>query len=298
MSTQTLLSQLSAELAATVARVGASVVTVRSGQGASSATLLRPGYLVASHHGLDPDADRAQILVGPALHDARVVGRDPGTDLAVLQVDLADLPVAAVGDMPPVGAYVVSVGRAWDRLVSSFGVVHAVTGPMTRRHGGRIETLIRTTIAPYPGFSGGALVDASGRVVGISTAGLQRGAGVALPMALVERTLEALVAHGHIRRGFVGVTTMPVEMAPSQRGPRGESGGLLVTSISPDGPSGRAGVLVGDILVAMAGRTVATVDDLMSFLTGDVVGQQVPATVMRGTQAVSLAVTVGERGPS
>jgi S1-C subfamily serine protease len=293
----TSLAQLSTELSALVETAGASLVTVRSGHGASSATVVAAGRLVTSHHGLDPDSDTAHILVGDRSHDARVLGRDPVTDLALLGVEQVDLPpIATTTDLPRVGALAISVGRAWNRLLSGLGVVHDLSGPVPRRHGGRLESLIRTTIVPYPGFSGGPLVDATGKMIGLATAGIHRGVGAALPVATVLRTADLLASHGRVRRGFVGVTTLPVALPEAQRGPGGAAAGLLITSIAPDGPSARAGLLVGDIVLAMSGQPISSPDDLMTLLAADVIGQPMPTSILRGAQALSVTVTIGERG--
>jgi S1-C subfamily serine protease len=297
MSAATSFALLSADLSHIVERVAPSVVTVRSGHAASSGTIVSPERVVMANHGLDPEADTVHVLLSDASHDARVIGRDPASDLALVAVEgVTTPPVAIAPGLPPVGSPLVSVGRAWNRTVAGFGIVHGHAGPVPRRRGGRLETILLTTITPYPGYSGGPLVNAGGEAVGIATAGIQRGVGAGLPMSAVLRVVESLSAHGRIRRGFIGVTSMRVDLPDSQRGPDGERSGLLVTSLAADGPAAKAGLLVGDVIVAVEGAAVLSTEDLMAFLAGDVIGRKVPAAIVRGTQSVALTLEIGERG--
>jgi S1-C subfamily serine protease len=151
-------------------------------------------------------------------------------------------------------------------------------------------------MAPYPGFSGGPVLDTAGRMVGMATAGVHRGAALAIPSRTLHGLVQDLATHGRIRRGFVGITTMAVEVSPAQQGPGGERCGLLVTSLAADGPAARAGALVGDVILAIDGRGVQTPEDLLAFLDREAIGRTVPLTVMRGTRAESFPIAIGERG--
>ena len=161
--------------------------------------------------------------------------------------------------------------------------------------GFRLEQAIHTTLEPFSGFSGGALVNARGQVVGISTSALERGRGVAIPVADLARVVDNLKRHGRLRRGYLGITSLPVTLPPRQRSGNVERG-LLVTSIAADSPADQAQLLlVGDILVTIDGATARRPDDLAAHLTGERIGQDSVLQVIRGLQPLDVSVTVGER---
>jgi S1-C subfamily serine protease len=176
-------------------------------------------------------------------------------------------------------------------------VVSAIDGPLRTGRGGLLEQYLRTDAIPYPGFSGGPLVDAAGRVVGINTSGLARGASLAIPAALAWSLADILVQHGHIQRGFLGVRSQPVAIPIAQQQALGreQASGLLLVGVEPDSPAEAGGLLIGDIIVAIAGNRVADPDELAASLAGPVVGKPTPVEVVRGGKPVTITVTIGER---
>jgi serine protease DegQ len=150
-----------------------------------------------------------------------------------------------------------------------------------------------------PGFSGGPLVDASGAILGLNSSTLGRGGGgLTVPNAAIERTIASLQTHGRVRRGFLGVgaqaVRLPRGMAEGLQLPREQ--GLLIVSLEPEGPADKGGLLIGDIIVALAGQPVGEVEELQDRLTGDWVGRAMPIRIVRGGQVQDVEVTVGERG--
>jgi len=291
-----LAQQLSRDLASAVSKTSSGLVFTRGRRGrAASGTIIDPQSVLVSDHLLDADSQlRIQTAAGEI--GARIVGRDAGTDLALLQVDGGGLtPVTISSDVPSLGEVVVAVGRSWTGLVAYPGFVTQVSGPHNLWPGFRLEHAIHTTLEPFSGFSGGALVNVRGEVVGISTSALYRGRGVAVPAADVARVVDSLRRHGRLRRGYLGITSMPVSVPAKQR-PDGAERGLLITSVAPDSPADQANLLVGDILLAIDETKARRPDDLAAHLTGDRVGQVSRLHLVRGTQAVQLDVTVGERG--
>jgi len=144
---------------------------------------------------------------------------------------------------------VLALGRpTGEGIQASLGVVSAVSGPVHTRHGGLLEGHIRTDAIPYPGFSGGPLVDGSGQVLGMNTSGLTRGSSIAIPMKLGLKVAEALVKHGSVRRGYLGVRSQPVEIPENQQNGLGrqQNSGLLLVGVESDSPAGEAGLMVGD----------------------------------------------------
>ena len=152
------------------------------------------------------------------------------------------------------GQFVLAVGRPGGReLMASVGIVSAIGGPV-RTRGGLLEQYIRTDATPYPGFSGGALIDARGAVLGILTTGLAGGAALAVPAALAWRLAEPLARQGHVPRGWLGIGSQSVRIPAGQRGGGPHATGLLIVELAPDSPAPRGGLLLGDILVTLDGQ--------------------------------------------
>jgi S1-C subfamily serine protease len=297
MSSSTSFVQLSADVASLAALGGRSTCAVRSGRGVVTGTVVGPGRVVTADHGVEPGADRVEVLAADGIHEARIAGRDAASDLALLISDGVNMPLLPrTTALPPVGSLVLSLGRTGDDVSAALGVVHSIVAPLQRRTGARLDSIIRTTIVPFPGYSGGPVLDAEGRLAGIATAGLKRGAALVVPIAVADRVMGSLAAHGRVRRGYVGVTTLPVELSASQQGSGGERRGLLVTSLAGEGPAARAGALIGDVIVSLDGQPVEDTGDLMGLLTGDLVGKSVPMGIVRGAASMALTLTVGDRG--
>jgi len=287
--------ELSRDLSAAVAKTSPSLVFTRGRRRrAASGTVIDAQSIVVSDHLLDAD-QQLRVHTADGEVNARIVGRDAGTDLALLHVDGGSLtPVSVASDSAAIGQVVIAVGRSWSGLVAYPGFITQVSGPHHVWPGFRLEHALHTTLEPFSGFSGGALVNTLGHVVGVSTSALERGRGVAIPMADVSRVVDSLKRHGRLRRGYLGITSMPIGLPVRQR-TEGAERGLLVTSIAADSPADRAQLLVGDILVAIDGAPAKRPDDLAAHLTGDRVGQVSVLQLVRGLQAITLDVTVGER---
>ena len=288
--------QLSRDLASAVSKTSSGLVFSRGRRGrAATGTVIDAQSVLVSDHLLDAD-QQVRIHTPSGEIAARVVGRDAGTDVALLQVESGGLtPVTFSSEVPGVGEVVVAVGRSWTGLVAYPGFVTQISGPHHVWPGFRLEHAIHTTLEPFSGFSGGALANVRGEVVGISTSALERGRGVAVPAADVSRVVDGLRRHGRLRRGYLGITSMPISVPERQR-PSGAERGLLITSVAPDSPADRAHVLVGDILLAIDDAKARRPEDLAAHLTGDRVGQVSQLHLVRGTEALQLEVTVGERG--
>ena len=160
-----------------------------------------------------------------------------------------------------------------------------------------LERYIRTDSISYPGFSGGPLVAADGTVLGINTSGLANGAAITIPADIAWKIAETLVKHGRIKRGYLGIRSQTVEIpAASQKAlKREQATGLLIVGVENDSPASKGGLIVGDILVAVAGVPVLHHDELFTRLNGDVAGKSTPIEILRGGQPQTLNVVVGER---
>lgn len=294
------LVTLSEAMVEAVAKAGAVTVLVDGRQRLpASGVSFSAELILTADHVLERDEEIHVGLPDGSQADAAVAGRDPGNDLAVLRLKGASLVAAAPAPQPArVGQLVLAVGRpSSEGIQASLGVVSAIGGPVRTGRGGLLENYLRTDATPYPGFSGGPLVDAAGRVVGINTSGLARGVSLAIPAALAWQVAETLARHGHVRRGFLGVRSQPVSLPVAQQQALGRSqeSGLLLVGLEEDGPAERAGLLVGDILTAVAGKPVNHPDELLAALVGSIVGQPTPIQVLRGGKPLDVSVVIGER---
>jgi len=294
------LEQFSTDLAAAAERAGRSVVAVHARRRIpASGVVWRPGLVVATHHTVHKDAD-VRVTLGDG-HDrrAQVVGRDPGTDLVVLRLDGegdAGAPPADVAREPVrVGQLALALGRPGDAVTAAFGLVSAVGAAWRTWQGGEIDQFVRLDLAVYDGFSGGPLVDAAGRVLGVNTSALARAAAVTIPAATVDRVVDQLLAGGRVRRGYLGIGTQPVRLPDAARAQAGgQAVGLIVVALEPGAPAEQGGMLLGDVLLALDGRPTADVDDVLAALGGDAVGRAVEARVLRAGEVRAVRVTVGE----
>lgn len=297
-----LLIGLSNDLANAVARAGEYVVRVngRRRQPASGILWSQDGVVVTADHVLETDEGITVMLPDGKTVPAQLAGRDPGTDLAILRVQASGMSGADMADPAEVkvGNLVLAVGRPGEGdPMASIGIISAITGPWRTWRGGMLEKLILTDVTLYPGFSGGALVDASGRVAGLNTSLLARGISAALPVDTLQRVAQAILTQGKVKRGYLGVSTqaVPLPAALSQGLGLSQKSGLLVISVEPGGPAEKGGLMLGDLLVGLGGRPVEDTDDLQTLLGGDRVGQATPVRVIRGGQVQDLNVTIGER---
>jgi S1-C subfamily serine protease len=229
---------------------------------------------------------------------ASMAGRDPGSDLALLRLSEKALTPVRTSDNVKVGQLVLALGRPSRAGVqASWGIVTSISGPTRTFHGGLLDEYIRTETTPYPGFSGGPLVNTDGDILGLNTSGLTHGSSLTIPVKVAWRVAEALAQHGTVKRGYLGVRTQPVEIPEAARKALGreQSHGLLVLWLEENGPAEKSGLLVGDILVAMSSQPVDDPDDLFSALGSDTVGKAIAVEILRGGRRETVQVTVGER---
>ena len=293
------LSDFSNGLTAAVESAGASTVTVdaRKRYPASGIAYAEDLVLTADHVVTREDNIKILLPDGRSLA-ATIAGRDPGSDLAVLRLAEKALSVARTSDDVKVGQLVLALGRPnTEGMQASWGIVTAISGPARTAHGGMLDEYIRSETTPYPGFSGGPLINTEGEVLGLNTSGLTRGSSLTIPVKLAWRVAEALAKHGSVKRGYLGVRTQPVEIPESARQTLGreQEHGLLVLWLEEGGPAAQGGLLVGDILVAVSGQPVGDPDDLFSALNSDTVGKAVDVGVLRGGRPHTVSITVGER---
>lgn len=295
-----LLGALSDGLADAVAKVEPAVVRVYGRRRRSaSGVVYADGLVLTASHSLERDEDLSVGLADGGTCEARLLGRDPSTDLAVLGVEGlgAGAATAAQGEAR-VGQISLAVGRAarGKGIRASFGIVSAVGGPLRMGRGTRLERYVQTDATPFLGLSGGPLMDANGDVLGILTAAFGKGAAFAVPAELAWPVAGKLAEDGSIKRGYLGILSQPVRLPESQRVGLTQGGGLLVVGVEDGSPAGEGGLLLGDIIAMLDGQPVEDTEDLLMLLTGERVGDEVPVRVLRGGELKTVRLTVGERG--
>ena len=293
------LVSLSNELASLVESSAAPVVAVHGRpRFNSSGVHWSPGVVVTAEHTLRQD-DGVVVATGAGDElPAEVAGRDAGTDLAVLRVKDLTIPIAArsedSGHRP--GNLVVTIGRNKNSANAGFGVISSLGGPSQTWRGGKLDQVIRLDLALHPVASGGAVVNASGQVIGIATPILSRAAVFAVPNATVERVVQALLAHGRLPQGYLGAGLQPIPLPEHLT--RGLSlpvtSGLMTVSVDQGAPAGKAGLTIGDVLLELNGQFVDSPEAVRPLLA-ESVGTTISARVMRGGKLVNLEIAVAER---
>ena len=293
------LTDFSNGLTAAVEKAGASTLLVdaRKRYPASGIAFAEDLILTADHVVTREEDIKVRLPDGRSLA-ATVAGRDPGSDLAVLRLAENTLVPAQTSEDVKVGQLVLALGRPGSEgMQASWGIVTSINGPTRTFRGGMLDEFIRTETTPYPGFSGGPLINTEGQVLGLNTSGLTRGSSLTIPVKVAWRVAEALSTHGSVKRGYLGVRTQPVQISEAARKSlQGEQEhGLLVLWLEEDGPAQGGGLLVGDILVAVSGQPVGDPDDLFAALGSESVGTSIRVDALRGGKPETLQVTVGER---
>lgn len=293
------LQNLSNDLAATVAAVEPGIVRVEARRRlpASGIVWSADGVIVTAHHVVERE-DKIQIgLAGGQSVPATLVGRDPTTDLAVLRSEATGLtpPTWAEAQSLQVGHLALALGRPGESVQATLGIISALDGGWRTPGGSQLDQYIQTDVVMYPGFSGGPLVNAAAQVVGLNTSALLRGVNVTVPAASIRQVVEALLAHGRIKRGYLGVSTQPVRLPAALSQQLNQEAGLLLVAVEPGSPAEQGGLLLGDTIVALEGAPVRQHDDLLGLLSGDRVGKEVALRIIRGGQLQETKVHVGER---
>jgi S1-C subfamily serine protease len=225
-----------------------------------------------------------------------VIGRDPGTDVALLRVSGGGLAPAVFRDIDAlaVGNLALALGRPGRTVRASLRAI-GVLGPAIRTpHGGKLDRYVESDRQIPRGFAGGPLVDADGAVIGMNTRTLLRGEDIAIPTVTLRRVVDELAAHGGVRRGYLGVGAYPAQLSPALAQLAGRDRGALVASVEDGSPAAVAGVLVGDIIIELAGAPITDPDTLRLAL-GDRPGETVELTILRGGARQPLAVVLGSK---
>ena len=294
----TVIQNMSNELAGVVETAGSAVVRVegRRRLSASGIVWAEDGVIVTAHHVLERDDGLSLGFGGEEKVTAELVGRDPGTDLAVLRSDQKGMKPGdwIDADTLRVGHLVLALGRPGRTVQATLGIVSALGTSWRTAAGGMVDRYLQTDVVMYPGFSGGPLVNVEGKVLGLNTSAL-RGVSLAIPTSTVRRVVDAILTHGKVRRGYLGVGVQPVRLPQALAKELGQETGLILVSVEPGSPADKAGLMLGDTLLSVDGAPVRQLDELLDLLSHEFVDREVVLRILRAGGVLEQKVRIGER---
>jgi S1-C subfamily serine protease len=296
------LAEISNALAQATEEAAGSIVAVHTeARGSSSGIIWRNGVIVTAEHALRRDEEIQITLPDGRVAGATLAGRDASTDIAVLKCTEAATPASIGADWGALkpGSLALAVGRTRaSGAVAALGVVSLASAERRAWTGVTFAPYIRLDIALQPTATGGAVVDSSGNIAGMATPRFGRLGAVLVPATLIHQVAETLLQKGRIPRGYLGVGLQPIRLPEALRAllPGQQKTGAIVLEVEPDGPAQKAGVVLGDIFVTLAGAPVARLEDVYSQLHPSSIGKQLGAKIVRGGALREISVTVGERG--
>jgi S1-C subfamily serine protease len=282
------LQALSGELAELVAQVGPAIVAVHSHRSRASGFIWRPGLIVTASEALAEDGEIEVVLQGGESVPAKLAGRDPTTDVALLRIDRQDAkPVVPVSGAVATGSLAIIVGAQEGERTAALGVVSLAGGNWRSLRGGEVGPRIELDVSLRRASEGGLAFDASGRTIGMAVFGPRRRVLV-IPSATIDRVAAKLETLGRIPRGYLGLGLQPVK--------HDETGiGAMVMSVDAKGPGAKAGIRQGDVIVSYDGQPIRSVQALVRSLGPDSVGSVVRVGLKRGGEPADAVLTIGER---
>jgi S1-C subfamily serine protease len=287
-------TSLSSEIEAAVEKAAPSIVQVHGHRRVTAGVVIADNLIATPASTGD---DKVAVLAGGAQPiEGVVLGRAANVGLTIVRVEgLNRAPLTAAAEPKP-GRLAVAVGRTWSGgVMAAFAPIAVVGGPLRTGRASSIERVIRIQIAPHGALNGGVLIDPSGQALGIVTSMAIRGTTVVIPASIAWAAAAKVASDGGSRQGFLGISSMAVPLPERQRAGRAQQFGLLVSHVAPQSPAETGGLLVGDVIVGFDGEALQEPEELVTRLRGNRVGAAVPITVIRGTSAVDVTVTVSER---
>jgi S1-C subfamily serine protease len=255
------------------------------------------GLVVTASHVVEREEEISLGLPDGNDAPASFLGRDPGTDLALLRIDGKGLTPAPWGDAGElrVGNIALALGRPGRTVQATLGIVSARGEAWRTPLGGEIDLFLRTDALMAPGFSGGPLVGASGTVYGVLSSALSHEAGIAIPTSTIRRVAADLATHGRIRRGYLGVGAQPARLPAVVAEKVGQETGLLLVSVEGGSPADVAGLMLGDVIIGLDALPTRHMRDLLGVLGGERVGSNVTVRIMRAGKVEERQIKIGER---
>lgn len=310
-SDEELLDAYSRAVVGVVEKIGPTVVSIGvrkrmrnayTGEGAGSGVVIAPdGFVLTNNHVIErADMIEVGFTDGESL-PAQIVGTDPATDLAVVRVSASSLPTAPLGDSDKlrVGQLVIAIGNplGFQNTVSA-GVISALGRALRSPQGRLVENVIQTDVSLNPGNSGGPLVDSRALVIGINSAMIYQAQGIsfAIPINTAKWVVGELVTKGRVRRGYLGLAgqVRMIDRRTQRAFELPANTVVQIASVEAGGPADRAGLAPGDMIIALNGQSVATVDDIHRLLTGTQAGTRLRLTILRGQRQRDVEVITGE----
>jgi serine protease Do len=293
------MAELSDSMQSAVATAGAYTVTVDARRRIPASGIgWADGVVITAAHTVERE-DAISVEVAGERFGAELAGADPGSDVAALHVPGLVVGQPPSGQAVAVGALTLSVARPHGDLAASLGLLSARGGAWRTRRGPSIDGYLRTDATLFPGFSGGPLVDAVGGLLGLNTSLYARGGGFAIPTLTLGPIVDSLLTHGRLRRAFLGIASQPATLHAAQAEQAGQESGLLVVGLDQDGPAQAAGLLVGDIIMALGDRDdkslILETADLLGALGADRIDVETGLEILRGDERHPLRVTPVER---
>lgn len=289
-----LLTALSSQLSSAAETAAASVVQLQGHRRLVAGVVVDSDLVVTPGLGVTDGVVAVRRADGTTL-EGTLIGRSRTTGLAAVRVPGLGAPAATLAHEPKPGHLALALGRTWSGgLFTALAPIAVVGGPLRTGRSSELARVIRLGLAPHDAFTGGALVDGAGHVSGIITSMAIRGTTVVVPATLALDAARALGVRATTTRGYLGVSSVPVSL-PARQQRDGYEGGLLVTGLVADGPADRAGLLVGDVIVAFDGEKVGEPDDLLARVSSGALDRPTPVMVCRGERVETVAVTLAER---
>src|SRR5688572_3830168 len=283
-----MLNELSTQMADAVERVAPSVIQVQGKRRPASGLVYADGVVVTTMRATGGEDGLHVRRPDGTVFDAELAGWDPTTTLAVLRVtDLGVPPLRPSTGTPRVGHIALALARSWSNAVTaSAGIISVIGGPLRTGRRRAIDQVIRTTAPMHDGFSGGALIDTGGGLIGVTTATTIRGTAVVIPAAIAWAAAQHVLEHGRSGRGYLGVVGQSVTLSESQAASCGRDTALLVVGVAPASAAASAGVVVGDIVLALDETSTASPEDLLDLLATQKAGHQATLKMLRGSAVV------------
>jgi len=295
------LVNLSGALAGVVERAAGSVVAVQGRPRlGTSGIVWRRNLVLTSNESVRVEEGIRLLLPDGKAVDAKLRGRDRGTDLALLEAETGNASAADFADDAGLkaGQLVLAVGRTVNTgPIASFGIVSGVAGEWKSWSGGRINPFVRLDVSVYPTSSGGAAVDASGKILGLVSIGLSRSSVLAITRSTIDAVAQKLLDKGYVSRGLLGIALkhVPLPSGLKDKLQLGQDSGIMLLELEPDGPAASAGLILGDVLLAAGGQTLTDQDVLADVLDQNGAGQTIEFRVLRGGAVITVQVRAGER---
>lgn len=292
------LGGFSEAIATLVEQAGRSVVAVHGRRRSISGIYWQPGVVVTADYGLKREAALSVTLADGTAIEAELAGRDPALDLVVLRLPEQELPLLPPSTAPlQAGSLAIALGRSTGTgVATSLGLISSLGGPWRTLQGRTVDRYIRPDLSLHPTLLGGPLLDVNGALIGINLSG-PRNWPIAVPTETLERLVSTLLQTGQIASGYLGVGLQPVTLPQNQQSTLGLSvdTGVLVVSLEAGGPADQAGLLIGDILLALGEQPVASLAEVQAALGAETVGQPLPVRLIRGGELIETTLVVGQR---